>query len=108
MNKLLVILGLLLVSFSAQAVPAIAVVHTQYSCTGTAGLALAKNSYRKSLLIQNRGAAAVRLTVNAAPSSSEGIEVIAGGNWEPYFVPQGGIYCKSSSGTNSLEIIVGN
>lgn len=77
----------------------------QYSATSAGGLALASDNARKYLLVQNRGAGSVYLKFDSAPSTNEGIEISAGGNYEPYMVPFNAVYLKSASASSQAITI---
>ena len=82
-------------------------VQKEYSAGTTSALALAENQSRKYLLIQNKGSQDVYLKFVGASSSTEGVKIIAGGNYEPILVPINAIYLKSASGTQTVTIIEG-
>lgn len=80
---------------------------TTANASGTSTLLLAENRSRNYILIQNRGATNVYIKFNSAHSGTEGIEIVAGGNWEPPEAPKNAIYMKSASGTPSITTIEG-
>lgn len=99
---------LILLSVGAYALNSLTFTQTTFSCTTTSSVAIAARPYRKYFLIQNRGSTSVYIKPDSAHSGTEGIEIIAGGNWEPIESPQNSFYCKAASGTDSLTIIEGN
>lgn len=78
-----------------------------FSATTTSTLALAKDNARKYLLIQNTGANDILVKFDSAHSASEGIKIIAGGNYEPLIAPTSAIYIKTSSSTSTVSIVHG-
>lgn len=81
---------------------------TVVSATTTSTLALATNKDRRYLLIQNNGAVTVYVKFGSAHSGTEGVWIVAGGNYEPYKAPLESIYLKSASGTADVTIISAN
>lgn len=77
------------------------------NATTTSTLALAANPLRKYLMIQNNGTAVVSVTFNAAQTSTEGVQIVAGGNYEPFKASADSVYLKASSGSQSVVLIEG-
>lgn len=100
---------LTLISLPAVAVTDKVGVRTQvaYSATTTSTQALAYNGARSYLLVQNQGTVSVIVKFMSAQGASEGIVIVAGGNYEPIRVPMDAMYIKSVSGTQTVEIIEG-
>lgn len=80
---------------------------TTAATSTTSALAVAANSSRAYLIIQNRGGVAVYVKFGSAHSGTEGIELAAGVSYEPYKVPIDSIYLKAASGTPSVTIYEG-
>ncbi len=81
--------------------------HTD-STVSTAKVLLASNKYRSYLLFQNRGTASIYLKLVSTISSTEGIEVVAGGSYEPVIAPKDAIYIKAASGTQAYTVMESN
>lgn len=81
--------------------------HSEVSVTTTSAQAIAANQSRKYLLVQNKGSTSVLLKVDSAHSASEGVEIPAGGNYEPAAVPLNAIFLKAASGTNACVVVEG-
>jgi hypothetical protein len=79
-----------------------------YSATTTSGVALAANTQRNYLMMQNKGSSDVYIKGGSVHSGTEGITLSAGSSWEPEEAPVGSIYIKASTGTQSISIIEGN
>lgn len=62
---------------------------------------------RNYLIIQNNGSASVIVKFGSVQSGSEGIVIIAGGNYEPVKAITNSVYVKSASGSQALTILVG-
>lgn len=82
----------------------------QYDATVTTSSALVieASATRKYLLIQNKGSTNIFVKVNSVHVANEGVEIVAGGNWEPS--PESLInsfYMKSSSGSDTVSITEG-
>jgi hypothetical protein len=108
--KLVIILTLLFGSFAHAASGDSVKIQTQtvVTATGTSTLALAANSYRRYLLLQNNGSTTVYVKFGSAHSGSEGVWILPGGNYEPIKAPIGAIYLKTASSTDDVTIIDGN
>lgn len=80
--------------------------------TGTAGASaqvLAQNSLRNYLIIQNTGSTILIVKFGSAISSSnEGMQVAAGGAYEPVLAPASAVYIKALSGSPTYTVIQGN
>ena len=74
----------------------------------SSALALAANANRKYLLIQNNGTSSIYVKFGSTISTTEGITLAAGGNYEPIIPPIGAIYMKASTGTQTVTIYEGN
>lgn len=100
----------LLFSFRVFAAPTAVDIKTQtvVTATTTSTVALAENKERRYLLIQNNGAVTVYVKFGAAHSGTEGVWIIAGGNYEPFQAPLESIYVKSASSTAAVTIIEAN
>lgn len=106
MKKVLLLSGILVMSLCG-AEQVTLKTQTIVSATGTSTLLLAANQRRKYLLIINNGSATVYAKGGSIHSSTEGVPIVAGGNWEPFQTPTDAIYLKSASGTQSVSIIEG-
>lgn len=100
------LLGLLtLVSVTALAIPTSRVcdVTTTQDTTLTgataATLLLARNESRSCLLVVNKGANSVSISVSSAVNGTSGFPIPAGGNWEPTVVPVDAIYVLGGATT---------
>jgi len=78
-----------------------------YTVTTTSTKWLEADSYRNYLLCQNNGAVVVSLKVGSVQSGSEGIQIAAGGYYEPFVAPTGSIFMKTASSTASVVCIEG-
>ncbi len=80
--------------------------------TGTAGAStkiLNQNNLRTYLIIQNIGATAIIVKFGSTiTSSNEGIQIPAGGNYEPVEAPANSMYLKALSGSPAFIVIEGN
>lgn len=76
------------------------------TATTTSAKALDINNKRKYLLIQNKGAVTVYVSVATQPAS-QGIQLAAGGSYEPNEAPINEIWVKAASSTADLVIIQG-
>lgn len=79
----------------------------QVSLTTTSTQVLPANATRTYILIQNAGTSAVILKFNTTITASEGIEIPVGGSYSPRLVPKQAVWMKSTSGTNTINIIEG-
>jgi len=73
----------------------------------TSQMALDIRLERNYLLIQNRGSSSILLKFDTEHEGSEGILIIASGNYESELAPRNAIFIKSVSGTNLVTIIEG-
>jgi hypothetical protein len=81
---------------------------TSFTATTTSTVALAQNTQRKYLLVQNRGAVSVYLKFDSAHSGTEGITVSAGGNYtEACSAPTDSIFIRSDSSTALVTVYEG-
>ncbi len=80
---------------------------TSVSVTGTSTLILARNELRNYLLIQNVGTDTIIVKFNSAQSGSEGIQIPAGGNYEPGKVPVESVWIESAAGTQATTVLEG-
>jgi len=79
------------------------------SLTTTPSQILTSNSLRKYLILVNTGSNTVIIKTGAAPASStDGIPIPAGGNWEPFQAPGNSIYGRAVTGTSTIEYQQGN
>lgn len=80
--------------------------------TGTAGasaLVLTQNNSRGYLLIENIGATTIIAKLGSTiTSSNEGVQIPAGGSWEPINAPANSLYLKALSGSPAYVVIWGN
>lgn len=79
-----------------------------FSSTTASTLALASNSMRTYLLIQNTGSTSIIVKFGSVQSASEGVTIPAGWNYEPNLAPTNSVWIKSASGTNAVTIQQGN
>lgn len=103
-----ILLSLFLVAGFAFAEPTILNNQILVSATVTSTLRLAANKNRKYLIIINNGSQTVYVKMGSAHTTTEGIPIVAGGNWEPIQTPIDSVYLKSASGTQSVSINEGN
>lgn len=75
--------------------------------TTASTLELPANISRAYLLIQNLGTDFVLVKFGSAISSTEGIQIVPGGNYEPNSPSLSAVYMKSNSGTQPIMIIEG-
>lgn len=81
---------------------------TEGTATTTSTQALAANTGRRSLLIQNRGSQILHVkTASAHTGGQVGVVIAAGGNWEPYETPVDAIFLKSDAATSDYTIAEG-
>lgn len=73
----------------------------------TSAKVLGADASRNYLLIQNKGTESVYMKCDTAHSGTEGIEIIAGGNYEPFEAWTCDVYLKADSGTQSVHIFSG-
>ena len=78
---------------------------TAVSATTTSALLLAANRKRCGLLLVNDGAVTVYVKPGSALTGTEGVPIIASGNWEPYRMFGDALYIKAASGTQSVRVI---
>ena len=80
--------------------------------TGTAGASaqvLGQNNLRSYLIIQNTGATSIIVKLGSTISSSnEGVQIPAGGNYEPIKAPANAVFLKALSGSPTYILIEGN
>lgn len=80
--------------------------------TGTAGAStqvLAQNTLRTYLIIQNTGSTIIIAKFGSTISgSNEGIQIPAGGNYEPIEAPANSLWLKALSGSPTYKVIQGN
>jgi hypothetical protein len=113
MRQLLLIFILIFSAFAPQvqagSTPLTIQYHSQIEAgvTGSSTLELAGNSNRVYLLIQNKGSDFILCKFGSVHSGTEGVRILAGGNYEPYMPPTSGVYCKSNSGTQASTFIEG-
>lgn len=107
----------LILSYFFISAPAYTAVHTpeqfvlktqsDNALTTTSTQVLAENLARAYLIIQNKGSVSIIMHL-VTLHASEGVEIPAGGNYEPMRVPTSAIFLKASSGTSTAAIIEGN
>lgn len=103
----LILSFLLLFSTVAFADPFTAVTQSTVSVTTSSAQFLPANEVRTYLLILNNGSASVILKLGSTISGSESVIIPAGGNYEPRLAPKQSVWMKSSSGTQSVNILEG-
>jgi hypothetical protein len=79
----------------------------EVTATTTSTLAVSADKFRNYLLIQNKGSVGVYVKFGSASTGTEGVYIIAGGNYEPFQSPTSAVYVKSASSTSDLTIITG-
>ncbi len=62
---------------------------------------------RDYLLVINSGSSAIFAKLASAHVADEGVEIPAGGNWEPFNVPVDAVYLKSATGSVDYSIVEG-
>ena len=112
MKILLLLLSLLFASPESRAVSNKFALLSQVAGTATitSTQLLPFNAKRQYLLIQNlggSGAPDIIVKIDSVQSSSEGIHIVAGGNYEPYLVPIGSVWIRSASSTVAYQTIEG-
>lgn len=109
MKKLL--LALLFFAFQAQAISIQPFLDMKepvaFSATTTSTQALTYNTYRRYLIIQNRGAASIYVKFGAVHSGTEGLEIVGGGNYEMLTPPFNSVWIVAASGTQSVVLYEG-
>lgn len=83
---------------------------TEFGSTTVSTQAVAFNNARRCLTIQNKGASTIFVRVDSAGSGAQGVQVIAGGNWEPYIVPINAIFINNAAGavgSNTVLVLEG-
>lgn len=63
---------------------------------------------RKYLILINTGGAVAYVKVGSAHVANEGIQIPAGGSWEPRIPPSETVYSKSAAGTNVIKVLDGD
>lgn len=108
-NKLALVLLVLLFAgaVSANDGPINLQTQSDVSVTTTSAAHVSASSSRRYLLIQNKGSTSIYVKFGSAHSASEGIEIIAGGNFESLKPPIDAIYLKSASGTQTVAVLTG-
>lgn len=105
MKKLLFsLLSLFVLCTSAFAASAFLGEQFELSVTTTAQSVSGSSSY---LLIVNKGSDTVRAKIGSAPTGTEGIPIVAGGNWEPPAPPLEPVYLRADSGTQAVYVLRG-
>ena len=79
----------------------------EITATTTSTSIIGQNLSRGYLLIVNKGTQDVFVKARTEHSSTEGVRIIPGGNWEPFVVPVDEMFIKSSSGSQSVSVIEG-
>jgi hypothetical protein len=79
----------------------------QATATTSASQILSQNLNRKYLIIQNTGSTTVTVNLGVAQSGGAGIQIIAGGNYEPVHTPTDSIWIQSTSSTDVINYIEG-
>ena len=77
------------------------------TATVTSTKALSRNEARVYLLIQNTGAQTIIVKFNSVQSALEGIQIPAGGNYEPLIAPKDAVYVETASATSGFTIMEG-
>jgi hypothetical protein len=85
-----------------------AATQTEFAATTTSTLAVAANSIRNALIIDNRAAVAIYVKFGSAHSATEGISIAANTYREFTKVPTDAIYIKTASSTGNVGIFTGN
>lgn len=107
--KLILALFLLLPSFALAGGFAVTLdSQSVVTVTGTSTQFLAANSAREYLLIQNNGTTNVIVKFGSAQTASEGVIIVAGGNYEPIKGIYDSVWMKSVSSTDSVTIVEGH
>jgi hypothetical protein len=106
MKKLIALLALIF-SFNAFAFNIGFYAQTEFTATTTSTLALPTNYVRKYVLIQNKGSTTVYVSFGAASTSTNGVAVVAGGNYEPLQSTTSSIWLMSASSTDNVVIVEG-
>jgi len=77
------------------------------NATITSTKILSRNDLRTYLLIQNVGTDTIIVKFNSVQSGSEGIQIPAGGNYEPVLTPKDSVWIESASGSQAFMILEG-
>lgn len=81
---------------------------TELTATTTSTKYLENNSLRNYLLIVNKGSVTIYVKFGSASTGTDGVPIVAGGNYEPFEAPIDSVYIKSSSGSQPVLIFEGN
>ena len=81
--------------------------HATVEVTSTSAIVADVNADRNYLLIQNIGSEAVFCKAGGAQTGTEGIKIVAGGNWEPFVVPRQVIYGNVATDPSNVSVIQG-
>lgn len=68
---------------------------------------LSADTRRVYLMIQNKGNHSVFLTVDAAAAPGVGVEIFAGGHYEPYRVPSNDLFVSTETATSEVVVMWG-
>jgi hypothetical protein len=74
------------------------------TATTTSTMVLSANTYRRYLIVQNRGDASVLIKFDSAHTGDEGLEIIATGNYELPTPPYNSVWVKAVTDTQDLVI----
>lgn len=80
---------------------------TEGIATVTSTQAVPGNGHRTYFIFQNKGTDSIFLKVDSVHIGTEGIEISAGGNYEPFVAPTNSIFIKAASGSQTFSIIEG-
>lgn len=73
----------------------------------TSVMALAENTYRRYLIVQNLGSASVYIKFGSAHDATEGLVVVSGGNYELLTPPYNSVWLVSTAATQSVIVYEG-
>lgn len=84
--------------------------HTSQELTAstTSTQVLDEHPGRCYMMVQNKGSESILVKTGSVHSGSEGVLIVAGGNWEPFSPPVGSVYIKSLATTSAITVISGS
>jgi hypothetical protein len=74
---------------------------------GTSTQYLPQNGLRTYLIIQNNGSVNIIVKFGSVQTSTEGLVIVPGGNYEPIWAPANSVYIESASSSASVTIVEG-
>jgi len=83
-------------------------INTGYTINALSVQVLPANNNRTYLLIQNKSAAPVYFSFGNKANVYDGVEIVAGGNYEPYIYPSSSLHMIASVADSDVVIVEGN